>query len=174
MPTENPKTRFSGQWEENLRLGRYLISFLAIAGLAAAFALPLDNAGAQELVKFSVKNGESIEQSLTGNSGDPAAGRKSAINTKQGNCLACHAMPVPEQPFHGEVGPDLNGVGSRYSEGELRLRVVNAKILNPDTIMPAFYRNSGLHRVMKKFQGKTILTPQEVEDIVAYLMTLKE
>ena len=145
--------------------------------VAASLVLGLTFAGvavqAAELVKYEIVGGESIAKSLTGKPGDPTAGRKAAIGTKLGNCLACHVMPVTE-PFQGEVGPDLNGVGSRYSEGELRLRVVDPKILNPDTIMPAFYRNSGLHRVMKKFQGKTILTAQQVEDIVAYLTTLKE
>ena len=89
------------------------------------------------------------------------------------NCLACHQMPIPEQLFHGEVGPDLSTVGSTYDAAELRLRIVNPKIINPDTFMPAFYRPHGLHRVAKNFQGKTILTAQQVEDVVAYLQTLK-
>ena len=105
--------------------------------------------------------------------GDAARGREVAFNTKQGNCLACHKMPIPEQQFHGDVGPDISEVGSALSEGELRLRIVNAKVLNPDTIMPAFYRNDSFQRVMKKFQGKTILSAQQVEDVVAYLLTLK-
>jgi sulfur-oxidizing protein SoxX len=82
-------------------------------------------------------------------------------------------MPIPEQAFHGNIGPDLKGISSRYSEGELRLRIVNPKVLNSETIMPAFYKADGFNRVMKKFVGKTIITAQEVEDIVAYLMTLK-
>jgi sulfur-oxidizing protein SoxX len=82
-------------------------------------------------------------------------------------------LPIPEQPFHGAVGPDLNGLASRMSAAEMRLRVVNSKVVNPDTIMPAFYRSDGFHRVLKKFQGTTILTAEQVEDIVAYLETLK-
>ena len=152
---------------------RYVVPFLAAASLVLAASLSGATSQAAELVKFQVKGGESIPKSLTGKPGDPKAGRKTAIATKLGNCLACHVMPVPEQPFHGEVGPDLNGVGGRYSAGEIRLRLVDAKILNPDTIMPAFYKKDGLHRVMKKFQGKTILTAQQVEDVVAYMMTLK-
>lgn len=152
--------------------GRYLIYFLGVAGLVAAFALAPGNAGAQELVKFTVKDGESIEKSLTGKPGNPEAGMKAAIHRKKGNCLACHAMPG-DQPFQGNIGPDLTGVGGRYSVGEIRLRVVNPKFANPDTIMPAFYKADGLHRVLKKFEGKTLLTAQEVEDIVAYLATLK-
>ena len=106
--------------------------------------------------------------------GDAKVGRNTAFNRKKGNCLACHKMPVPEQPFHGEIGPDLAGVASRLSEAEIRLRIVNPKVVNPDTFMPAFYRNTGLHRVQKKWQGKTILGAKDIEDIVAYLVTLKE
>ena len=156
-----------------MRIGRYLIPFLGIVGLVAASALSTGGAGAEELVKFAVKDGESIEQSLTGKPGNAESGRKLAIHRKKGNCLACHAMPVPEQPFHGNIAPDLAGAGSRYSEGELRLRIVNPKFANPDTIMPSFYKADGLHRVLKKFEGKTVLSAQEVEDIVAYLVTLK-
>ena len=93
----------------------------------------------------------------------------------RGNCLGCHSVTELEaEPFHGEVGPPLDGVADLYEEGELRLRVVNPKIVNPDTIMPGFYVTEGLHRVAEQFQGKTILTAEQVEDIVAYLMTLKE
>ncbi len=130
-------------------------------------------AQAEELVKFEIVGGESIDKSLTGQPGDPANGRKLAINRKLGNCLACHVLPIPEQPFHGDVGPDLSEAGGTLSEGAIRLRIVNSKVLNPDTIMPAFYRNDGFERVMKKFQGKTMLNAQQVEDIVAYVMTLK-
>ena len=126
------------------------------------------------VVAYEVVDGAAIPQALTDQAGDPAKGREVAINRKKGNCLACHIMPIPEQSFHGEIGPDLNGIAGRYNEGELRLRVVDAKVLNPDTIMPAYYRSDGFHRVLKDFQGKTLLSAQEVEDIIAYLQTLKE
>ena len=144
----------------------------AVCG-AAFTALIASGAAAEEFVAFKVVDNERIPESLTGKPGDPASGREVAINRKQGNCLACHKMPIPEQPFHGEVGPDLSTVGNTYNAGELRLRVVNPKIINPDTFMPAFYRPYGLHRVSKNFEGKTILTAQQVEDVVAYLQTLK-
>lgn len=115
---------------------------------------------------------ETIPVSLTGKPGDPAAGRKIAISRKKGNCLACHVMPIPEEQFHGEVGPDLTDVGSNLSEAELRMRLVDAKVISPDTIMPAFLK-PGTTDVLKKFKGKTILKPQEIEDVIAYLMTLK-
>ena len=150
----------------------YALSCFA-AALFVVFATGGDPASAEELVAYKVVDGEQIPDSLTGNAGDPVKGRAVAINRKLGNCLACHEMPIPEQPFHGEVGPDLAGVADRYSEGELRLRVVDPKKLNPESFMPAFYRNTGFHRVMKKFQGKSILSAEQVEDVVAYLMTLK-
>ena len=148
-----------------------LAAFAAVIGIAAgSVALAQDS---MELVKFMIDDESSIAQSLTGKPGDATAGRAAAINRKQGNCLACHVMPIPEQPFHGQIGPDLAGIADRYTEGELRLRVVDSKVINPDSFMPAFYRNTGYHRVLKKFQGKTILSAEQVEDIVAYLMTLK-
>jgi sulfur-oxidizing protein SoxX len=131
-------------------------------------------AEAEKLVAYKVVDEISIPKALTDKPGDPENGRAVAINRKKGNCLACHVMPIPEQSFHGEIGPDLNGVASRYDEGELRLRVVDAKVLNADTIMPAYYRNEGFHRVLKDFQGKTLLSAQEIEDVVSYLLTLKE
>jgi sulfur-oxidizing protein SoxX len=83
-------------------------------------------------------------------------------------------MPIVEAEFQGDVGPDLAGVGSRYDAGELRLRVVDAKRLNPSSVMPAYHRVDGLHRVLKEYRGKPILNEQEVEDVVAYLMPLTE
>ena len=97
------------------------------------------------------------------------------MKRKQGNCLCVHAVAELENElFHGEVGPSLDGVADRLNEGELRLRVVNPKKINPETIMPAFYVTEGLYRVAKAFVGKPILTAAQVEDVVAYLMTLKE
>ncbi len=147
---------------------------MTLTAMAVSLGLLLGaGAQAEELIKFEIVGGERIDRSLTGQPGDPANGRKVAISTKLGNCLACHVLPIPEQPFHGDVGPDLSEAGGNLSEGEIRLRIVNSKVLNPDTIMPAFYRNDGFERVMKKFQGKTMLSAQQVEDVVAYVMTLK-
>ena len=114
----------------------------------------------------------SITKSLTGVPGDAANGKKVVINRKKGNCLACHEMPIPEQQFHGQTGAPLDGVGSNFTEAELRLRMVDAKQVNPDTMMPSFF-TTNQHRVMKKFQGKTILSAQEIEDVIAYLKTIK-
>ncbi len=147
-----------------------LMAFAAGAALLFASGLSL---GAESIAAYKVVNGNSIPNSLTGKPGDAKKGRATAINRKKGNCLGCHKMPIPEQQFHGEVGPDLAGVGSRMSEGELRARIVDPKLVNPETIMPSFYRTKGLHRVMKNFKDKTIISASDVEDIVAYLKTLK-
>lgn len=146
----------------------------SLAALSVSLGFCITASLADELVAYKVVDDIKIEDSLTGKPGDPAQGRKLAIDRKLGNCLACHSLPIPEQQFHGETGPDLAGVGSRLTPGELRLRVVNPKLANPDTMMPAFYRVAGLNRVMKDFAGKPILTAEQVEDIIAYLMTLKE
>ena len=124
------------------------------------------------LVAYEIVDGSSIPKSLTGVAGDPAKGKKIAIGRKAGNCLACHAMPIPEQQFHGETAPSLYGVGNRLSEGELRMQLVNSKVTNEDTMMPSYYRTFGFERPLKKFAGKTILSAQDVEDVVAYLQTL--
>jgi sulfur-oxidizing protein SoxX len=106
--------------------------------------------------------------------GDVATGRKLFMNRKKGNCLACHVnTDMAEQTFHGEVGPELDGVADRWNTAELRGILVNSKKMFEGTIMPAFYRDSGYNRVLKKFDGKTILSAQEVEDLLAYVATLK-
>lgn len=145
----------------------------ALAGAAITFAAS-SSVPAGELVKYTINNTNySIPETLANQPGDPERGRAVAIDRKRGNCLACHQMPIPEQPFHGKIGPPLFGVGSRYTADQLRLRIVNPKLVNPMSIMPAFYKADGFERVTDKFEGKTILNGQEIEDIIAYLQTLK-
>ncbi len=116
-----------------------------------------------------------VEASLTGAPGDPAAGRQVFLNRKLGNCLACHVnSDLAEQPFHGEVGPPLDGVADRYEESQLRGLLVNSKMTFEGTIMPSFYRLENGARPLASFEGKTILTAEQVEDVLAYLLTLKE
>lgn len=115
-----------------------------------------------------------IEAPLGGLKGDPQRGRLTVIDNHKGNCLACHEMPIPEESFHGNVGPSLIGVASRLTEGQLRLRVVDEKQINPETIMPGYYRHpKHFTLVAYEYEDKTFLTAQEVEDVVAYLLTLK-
>ena len=151
---------------------RTLVATAMVVAVSAAFSLSA-MAGTPKLVNYKVVDESSIPKSLTGKAGNSKKGRKLAIHRKKGNCLACHKMPIPEQQFHGEIGPNLAGVGSRYSAGELRLLIVNPKVVNEDTIMPAFYKNTGFNAVLKKFKGKTVISAQDVEDIIAYLLTLK-
>lgn len=109
---------------------------------------------------------------LTDKPGDPVNGR--LIASTKGLCLACHVLPIPEQADHGELGPPLSDVASRLQAAEIRMRIVDPKMVFADTIMPSFHKTEGLFRVDKKWEGKTILSAQEVEDVVAYLTTLKE
>lgn len=118
--------------------------------------------------------GDAIPQPLTSQPGDPARGRAIVANRSVGLCLLCHSGPIPEERFQGTLAPSLAGAGARWSEGQLRLRIVDGARLVPDTIMPAYYRTAGLQRVAKGFEGKTILTAQQIEDVVAYLATLKD
>lgn len=116
-----------------------------------------------------------IPKALTGEAGNADRGREVVINRKLGNCLACHKVTVlDDQPYHGEVAPPLDGVAARWSEAELRMIVVDARKVFEGTMMPGFHTTEELNRVLKKFQGKTILSAQDVEDVVAFLMTLNE
>jgi len=110
---------------------------------------------------------------LPGAKGDPARGRAIVVNRQQGLCLLCHSGPFPEERFQGTLAPDLNGIGARLSEGQIRLRIVDPGRFNPATIMPAYYRTEGLTRVAPSFKGKAILDAQQIEDVVAFLATLK-
>ncbi len=149
--------------------------FIAMA-LVAVFSGAAGDAVAQAnapLARFEIKDGK-IDTALTGTPGDVQRGRQVIVGRTLGNCLACHAIKTLErEPYHGNVAPSLDGVASRMGEGELRLRVVDGTKVNPDTMMPPFYRTDGLNKVMKRFQGTTILTAQQVEDVVAYLKTLR-
>jgi sulfur-oxidizing protein SoxX len=118
--------------------------------------------------------GDAIPQSLTGGSGNAEHGRAIVVNRQVGLCLLCHSGPFPEEKFQGTLAPDLKGAGSRATEGQLRLRIVDASRLNPATIMPPYYRVDGLTRVAPAFQGKPVLTAEQIEDVVAYLVTLRD
>ena len=147
---------------------------LTSAALAAMIAVGLGAAGADAAPKKMPERGYydvNRLAPLTDKPGDPVNGK--AVVRKKGLCLSCHAMPIPEEADHGDVAPDLAGVGSRLQPPELRMRVADPKVIYPDTIMPSFLKKDGLNRVAKKWEGQSILTPQEVEDVVAYLSTLK-
>ena len=118
--------------------------------------------------------GDAIPASLTGAPGDPVRGKTIVVSRQTGLCLLCHSAPLPEEKFQGTIGPDLKGAGSRNTEGQLRLRIVDSRIFNPDTIMPSYYRLDGLERVAPAFRRKTVLTAEQIEDVVAFLETLHD
>ncbi len=152
---------------------RSIAAVLAVSLSAAAAGVAWGQGAAQPLVKFQIKDG-GIPASLTGQPGDAERGRHVIVDTKLGNCLACHEVTaLKSEPYHGNVGPSLDGVASRLTAAQIRLRIVDPTKLSPDTIMPPFYRVDGLNRVLTQFQGKPILSAQQVEDVVAFLETLK-
>ena len=106
--------------------------------------------------------------------GDPSRGREIVANRQVGLCLLCHPAPIPEERFQGDLAVDLAGVGERASPAQLRLRIADASRLNPETIMPSYFRVGGLNRVATAYQGKPILDAQQIEDVVAWLVTLRE
>jgi sulfur-oxidizing protein SoxX len=105
--------------------------------------------------------------------GDALRGRAIVANRQLGLCLLCHTAPIPEERFQGNLAPDLAGAGARWTESQLRQRLVDARRLNPETIMPPYYRTDGLVRVGSAWQGKTLLNAQQLEDVVAWLVTLR-
>jgi sulfur-oxidizing protein SoxX len=121
-----------------------------------------------------VASGEdSLPSSLTGAPGDPARGRAIVVNRQVGLCLLCHSGPFPDERFQGNLAPDLTGAGARWSEGQLRQRIVDSSRINPATIMPAYHRTEGLVRVAPAWRGKPLLSAEQIEDVVAFLMTLR-
>lgn len=139
--------------------------------LVLALAAPPAQAG-EGLVPTTVV-GDAIPESLTGAAGDAARGRAIVVDRTRGLCLLCHAGPFPEERFQGNLAPDLAGVGGRLSSGQLRLRLVDGRALNPDTAMPSYYSLTGLTRVGRVWRGRPILSAAEIEDVVSFLATLR-
>jgi sulfur-oxidizing protein SoxX len=116
---------------------------------------------------------DAITTPLTAMPGDAARGRAIVANRQVGLCLLCHTGPFPEERFQGNLAPDLGGAGARWSEGQLRLRLVDGKRLEPETLMPSYFRSEGLMRVGTAWQGKPVLNAQQIEDVIAFLRTLQ-
>lgn len=153
-----------------------------ILAACAAIALGTGMVFAEQIAPTAVSYEDGmVSASLSGEPGVPEAG-KLIMNKGSGNCIACHQVTALEEwPFHGEVGPSLDGVASRWSEAELRGIVANAKEMFPGTMMPSFYKTEGFIRPGNGFTGKAaegeldpLLTAQQVEDVVAFLLTLKD
>lgn len=172
----------SGAFVSGLLLSLFFISLqFGLVGIAQA-EQSADKAGLVDYEIVDLIESKSIPKSLTGKQGDAKRGEALMVNRKKGNCIACHSLDDFEKKAvkdpnkygdMGEVGPPLDGVASRYKEGQLRLLLVNAKKVFPETIMPAFYRIDGLTRVGGEFRNKPILEAQEIEDIVRFLMGLE-
>ena len=164
-----PNPGFRPSRRKSLAKRTYRISGPILAG--ALLALP-GFAAAEDLRSYAVV-GDAIPQSLTGTAGDATRGRALVVE-RSSTCILCHSGPFPEQKFQGDLAPDLAGSGSRWSEGQLRLRLVDASRLNAATIMPSYYRIDDLQRVGTLWRGKPVLSAEQIEDIVAYLVTLRE
>jgi sulfur-oxidizing protein SoxX len=145
-------------------------AFVAAVLAAAPFGAAQGQTGAGAYAVV----GDAIPASLSGAGGDAASGRRIVLNRHVGLCLLCHSGPFPEERFQGTIGPDLKGVGARLSAGQIRLRIVDPGRINSATVMPAYYRTEGLQRVARAFRGKTVLTAEQIEDVVAFLATLRE
>jgi L-cysteine S-thiosulfotransferase len=143
---------------------------ILLAGLLVALAAPV-SAQTVPLVTFTVVD-DAIPQPLTATPGDAARGRALALDRSKGNCVTCHELPVTAD-FQGNLGPPLAGLAERYAIGELRLRIVDSKRINPESNMPSYYRVEGFTAVRRDWAGRTMLNAQEVEDVLAYLMTLR-
>lgn len=141
------------------------------AWFAAALLAGHAAAAPQGLPPYRVE-GDSIPGRLAAEPGDAARGRQ-VVASRDSNCLLCHNVPDAGTRFMGNLGPSLAGVGARLSEAQLRLRIVDSLRLNPDTVMPSYYRMDGLHQVGEAWRGRPVLTAQQVEDAVAYLLTLR-
>ena len=136
------------------------------AGFAKAQTPPFS------LVPYIVEGG-SIDKPLAA-AGDALRGQAIVLDKSLSSCVLCHAVPDPERRPMGNIAPPLAGVGTRLSAGRMRLRLVDSTLLNADSVMPPYYRVEGLHQVAPAWRGKPIMSAQQIEDMVAWLLTLKE
>ncbi|WNJ90789.1 sulfur oxidation c-type cytochrome SoxX [Bosea sp. 685] len=142
---------------------------LALAGAVLASGGALT---ASALEPYAIV-GDAIPRPIGGLAGNPARGNAVLRDRERGNCLICHQGADPSEPFQGTIGPSLAGVGSRLDAGQIRLRLVDASTLNPQTVMPPYFRTEDLHDVAPSYRGKPALSAQEIEDVVSYLASLR-
>ncbi len=127
---------------------------------------------AASLAGLAAASDETSHPPLTDQAGDPDRGREIVRDTSRASCLICHSISALPDRDQGELGPPLDGVGSIHPDEELRQRIIDARRISPDTIMPPYYATDGLYRVGARWAGQTIYSAQDVEDVVAFLMTL--
>ncbi|MGA7324202.1 MAG: sulfur oxidation c-type cytochrome SoxX [Rhodomicrobium sp.] len=148
---------------------------LKVTAIVLVFACGPESAHAESggLASFEVV-GDAVPKGLTGLPGDAARGEEIVRDRRVGNCLICHQFPIKDEPFQGEIGPPLAGIGGRLSEGQIRLRLIDESLLNAKTVMPPYYRIDNLNNVAPEYKGAAALTAQQLEDVVAYLASLKQ
>ena len=148
------------------------IAWSLVAFLTQAFGQGSSAPAADGMVNYRV-DGDAIHEPLIAAPGDAVRGRAIVADRSLGLCLLCHTAPIAEARSQGDIAPDLSGAGSRLSEGQLRMRLVDARRLNPASIMPSYHGDSSRVRVGSQWQGKALLNAQQIEDVVAYLRTLR-
>ena len=146
---------------------------LAVAGVVVLLAGPVWGQGGALAAQMLIQ-GDAVPKALTDTPGDAVRGRAIVANRQVGLCLLCHSGPIAEERLQGTLAPDLAGAGRRWSAGQLRLRVADAQALNPESIMPPYFRTTGLNRVAAAYRDKPLLSAQQVEDVVAYLVSLRD
>ncbi len=152
-----------------------LFALMSVCALAVAF----DTAGAQpqqektKFFPFEIR-GDEVPEPLGGLRGDAERGKAIVLDRRIGNCLICHAFPIEGEKFQGELGPSMHGLGSRLTPGQIRLRLIDESRINPETLMPPYYRVDGLTNVAPEYQGQPVLNAQQIEDVVAYLANLRD
>lgn len=139
-----------------------------LQGLAGCLGLAFALAAASQTWE-----GDKIKRPLTDRPGDVQRGKSIVLGRQLGFCLLCHSGPFPDERFQGNLAPDLKQSLVRLSEGQIRARLVDPSKLNPETIMPSYFKSDHLKGVASPYLGKTILTAQEIEDVVAFLITIK-
>ena len=143
-------------------------------GLRASVAMSARTLAAVLLLQLGDAIGENSQNQLATPPGDAARGESIVTNRQVGLCLLCHSAPAGEPRVQGNLAPSLAGAGSRSSAVQLRQRIANARSINPDSIMPSYSSTDGLNRVAPAWVGQPILNSQQIEDVVAYLQTLRE
>ena len=143
-------------------------------GLRASVAMSARTLAAVLLLQLGDAIGENSQNQLAPPPGDAARGESIVTNRQVGLCLLCHSAPAGEPRVQGNLAPSLAGAGSRSSAVQLRQRIANARSINPDSIMPSYSSTDGLNRVAPAWVGQPILSPQQIDDVVAYLQTLRE